>query len=66
MNPVNVYVLLNEREISILNNIKEKKSSMKKYYNMVKYTKEILKEIYNTTRITDTYNPLQNINILNG
>ena len=32
--------------------------------NMVKYTKEISKkEIYNTTRITDTYNPLQNINI---
>lgn len=65
MNPVNVYVLLNEREISILNNIKRKEKQHEEMTNnMVKYTNEILKkEIYNTTRITDIYNPLQNINI---
>lgn len=62
---VNVHVVLSEKEISVLENIKRKEElSQKMSSNMVALTSEILKnEIRNTTRNEIKYNPKQEIQI---
>jgi superfamily II DNA helicase RecQ len=57
--PVNVYVIISEREESVLQNIKRKQSDADRMSeNMVKLTAEITKsEIKKTVRITETYKP---------
>ncbi|MEE1007194.1 MAG: helicase C-terminal domain-containing protein, partial [Acutalibacteraceae bacterium] len=57
--PVNVYVILSEREVNVLENIKRKQKQMD---NMQKKMTELMKsvtlsEIKHTTRITEEYKP---------
>lgn len=56
---VNVYIILSEKEISILENIKRKQSQMDEMQKqMTSLMKEVtLSEIQHTTRITTTYKP---------
>ena len=64
---VNVHVIISEREISVLENIKRKEEQAQKMSSsMVALTSEILRnEIKNTTRNVITYNPKQEIEIPN-
>ncbi len=57
--PVNVHVIISEREIPVLENIKRKEAAAEHMSkNMVKYTAEILKsEIHKTSRESITYCP---------
>lgn len=57
--PVNVYIIISEREVSILENIKHKQSLMDEMQkNMTALMKEVtLSEIKHTTRITTNYRP---------
>jgi hypothetical protein len=56
---VNVYIILSEKEVSILENIKRKQAQMDEMQKqMTSLMKEItLSEIKHTTRITTTYKP---------
>lgn len=58
---VNVHVIVSEREISVLENIKRKQSQMDKMTSeMIKLTKDtIIHEIQQTTRITEEYRPTE-------
>ncbi len=60
---VNVYIILSEKEISILENIKKKQSQMDEMQKqMTALMKEVtLSEIKHTTRITTTYNPTKDL-----
>lgn len=57
--PVNVYIILSEKEVSILENIKRKQALMDEMQkNMTALMKEVtLSEIKHTTRITTNYRP---------
>lgn len=57
--PVNVYVVLSQREINVLNNIKHKQKNMDVMQKkMTRLMKDVtLSEIKHTTRITETYKP---------
>lgn len=54
---VNVYVIISQRELSVLNNIKKKQSQHNKMCEeMIRRTSNILKnEIHNTVKITEDY-----------
>jgi len=56
---VNVHIIISEKEINVLENIKRKEQQMNKMaQNMVELTKEItIAEIHNTTRIMQKYKP---------
>lgn len=56
---VNVYIILSEKETSILENIKRKQNQMDEMQReMTALMREVtLSEIHHTTRITDPYNP---------
>ena len=56
---VNVYIILSEKEINILNNIERKQAQMDEMQKeMTALMREVtLSEIKHTTRIVDTYNP---------
>ena len=56
---VDVYIIMSEREINILNNIKKKEAQLEEMQRqMTALMKEVtLSEIRHTTRITTTYNP---------
>lgn len=56
-NEVNVYVVISQRELSVLNNIKKKQSQHEKMsQEMIDRTNEILKnEIHNTVKMTEDY-----------
>ena len=56
---VNCYIILSEKEVSILENIKKKQSQMDEMQKqMTRLMKEVtLSEIKHTTRITTTYDP---------
>jgi len=62
---VNVHVVISEKEISVLENIKRKEEQAQNMSRkMVALTSEILKnEIRNTTRNVIDYNPQQRIEI---
>lgn len=64
---VNVYIILSEKETSILENIKRKQSQMDEMQKrMVELMKEVtLSEIRHTTRITTTYNPTKTLQLPN-
>jgi SNF2 family DNA or RNA helicase len=57
--PVNVHIIISEREMNVLENIKRKEQQAEiMSRNMVNLTKEItLSEIRNTTRIIKKYEP---------
>ena len=57
--PVNVYIILSEKEVSILENIKRKQKQMDEMQKrMTELMKEVtLSEIQHTTRITTDYKP---------
>lgn len=63
--PVNVYVILSEREINVLENIKRKQANMDNMQKkMTGLMKEVtLSEIKHTTRITETYNPTMGMSL---
>ena len=54
---VNVYVIISQRELSVLNNIQKKQAQHERMSNeMVSRTSEILKnEIHSTMKITEDY-----------
>lgn len=56
---VNVYIILSEKEVNILNNIERKQAQMDEMQKeMTALMREVtLSEIKHTTRIVDTYNP---------
>lgn len=56
---VNIYIILSEREINVLENVKRKQAQMDEMQKqMTQLMKEVtLSEIKHTTRITTTYNP---------
>ena len=58
---VNVYIILSEREMNVLENIKRKQAQMDEMQKqMTALMKEVtLSEIKHTTRITTTYNPMK-------
>ncbi|MBQ1286355.1 MAG: helicase [Lachnospiraceae bacterium] len=62
---VNVYIILSEKEINILENIKKKQAQMDEMQReMTSLMKEVtLSEIKHTTRITDDYNPREEMRI---
>lgn len=62
---VNVYIILSEREIAILQNIEKKQKQMDEMQKeMTSIMKEsTLSEIKNTTRITETYNPTERMRL---
>jgi hypothetical protein len=62
---VNVYIILSEREIAILQNIEKKQKQMDEMQReMTSIMKEsTLSEIKNTTRITETYNPTERMRL---
>lgn len=57
--PVDVYIIMSEREMNILDNIKKKQAQMNEMQKqMTALMKEVtLSEIRHTTRITTAYNP---------
>lgn len=57
--PVNVYVMISERELNVLDNIKAKQRRMDvMQHKMTELMKDVtLAEIKHTTRITETYKP---------
>ena len=63
--PVNVYIVLSEREINILENIKRKEKQMEEMQKqMTSRMKDVtLAEIQHTTRITTTYKPDVTMNL---
>lgn len=62
---VNVYIILSEKEINILNNIERKQAQMDEMQKeMTALMREVtLSEIKHTTRIVDTYNPRKEMKI---
>jgi SNF2 family DNA or RNA helicase len=60
---VNVYIILSEKEVNILENIKRKQAQMDEMQKqMTALMKEVtLSEIQHTTRITTDYKPEQKI-----
>ena len=62
---VNVYIIISEKEVSILENIKKKQAQMDEMQKqMTALMKEVtLSEIKHTTRITEKYNGLTNMTI---
>lgn len=56
---VNVYIVISEAELNVLDNIKRKQAQMDKMQdNMVSLMHDVtMSEIRHTTRITDTYDP---------
>lgn len=62
---VNVYIILSEKEVSILENIKKKQAQMDEMQKqMTALMKEVtLSEIKHTTRITTEYTPFENMTI---
>lgn len=62
---VNVYVIISQSELSVLNNIKRKQENhLRMQSNMIDKTSEILKnEICSTMRITEDYIALENVKI---
>ncbi len=63
--PVNVYIIISERERAVLQNIKRKEQQHEKMtYSMVNKTSDILKsELRNTIRIEESYNAIIPIKI---
>lgn len=63
---VNVWIILSEKEINILENIKRKQSQMDEMqHEMTALMREVtLAEIHNTTRITDEYAPCEDMEVL--
>ena len=59
--PVNVYIILSEKEVSILENVRRKQALMDEMQkNMTALMKEVtLSEIKHTTRITTDYKPTE-------
>ena len=57
--PVNVYVMISERELNVLDNIKHKQRRMDvMQHKMTELMRDVtLSEIKHTTRITETYRP---------
>lgn len=57
--PVNVYIILSEKEVSVLENIRKKQAQMDEMqHQMTALMKEVtLSEIQHTTRITTSYKP---------
>ena len=57
--PVNVYVMISERELNVLDNIKRKQHRMDvMQHKMTELMRDVtLSEIKHTTRITETYRP---------
>ena len=66
-NEVNVYVIISQRELSVLNNIKKKQEQHEKMsQEMVSRTSEILKnEIHQTVKMTEDYVANQTVKIPN-
>lgn len=66
-NPVNVYIIIGEREITVLENIKRKESDMVNMYNeMVLYMKSsMLAELKKLKMKNEEYHPQQNMNLPN-
>lgn len=62
---VNVYIILSEREMSILDNIKRKEKQMEEMqHQMTSLMKEVtLAEIQHTTRITTDYKPDEDMEV---
>lgn len=62
---VNVYIILSEREISVLRNIERKQAQMDEMQKrMTALMKDVMvSEIRHTTRITDSYNPQERMEI---
>ena len=61
---VNVYVVIGEREISVLQNIKRKKADLKNMQQeMLKYSKDILKPAAATERMSKKYIPVENLKL---
>lgn len=62
---VDVYIILSEKEISILDNIKKKQKQMDEMqHEMTALMREVtLSEIQHTTRITDHYNPTEQMEV---
>ena len=62
---VNVYIILSEKEVSILDNIKRKQAQMDEMQKqMTALMKEVtLSEIKHTTRITTSYIPEQELKL---
>lgn len=62
---VNVYIILSEKEVNILNNIERKQAQMDEMQKeMTALMREVtLSEIKHTTRIVDTYNPRKEMKI---
>ena len=62
---VNVYIILSERELSVLNNNKRKQQQMDEMQkNMTALMRDVMiSEIHHTTRVTDTYNPTKEMEI---
>ena len=62
---VNVYIILSEKEVNILNNIERKQAQMDEMQKeMTTLMREVtLSEIKHTTRIVDTYNPRKEMKI---
>lgn len=63
--PVNVYVIISERETNVLENIKRKQANMDNMQKkMTGLMKEVtLSEIKHTTRITETYLPTESMRL---
>ena len=63
--PVNVYIILSEKEVSILDNIKRKQAQMDEMQKrMTELMKEVtLSEIQHTTRITTDYTPTKTLQL---
>lgn len=63
--PVNVYIILSEKEVSILENIKKKQKQMDEMQkHMTALMKEVtLSEIQHTTRITVDYKPTKQLEL---
>jgi superfamily II DNA helicase RecQ len=62
---VNVYIVLSERELSVLENIKKKQKLMEEMqHNMTALMKDvIISELHHTTRIIDEYNPQEKMEV---
>lgn len=64
-NEVNVYIILSEKEINMLNNIQRKQEQMDEMqHKMTSLMREVtLAEIKHTTRITTTYKPTEKMKL---
>ena len=63
--PVNVYIILSEREMNVLDNIRRKQEQMDEMQRqMTELMKEVtLSEIHHTTRITTDYRPTMKMEV---